>query len=50
MTYKPSPKFDFDNPTHIKYNSIALILEHKDVRMLFRYTHLKAEDIVGKIN
>ena len=29
---------------------VALISGHKDVRMLFRYTHLKAEDIVGKIN
>jgi integrase len=28
---------------------VALISGHKDVRMLFRYTHLKAEDIVGKI-
>jgi len=34
MTYKPSPKSDFNNPTHIKYNSIALISGHKDVRML----------------
>ena len=25
---------------------VALISGHKDVRMLFRYTHLKAEDIV----
>jgi len=24
---------------------VALISEHKDVRMFFRYTHLKAEDI-----
>ena len=28
---------------------VALISGHKDVRMLFHYTHLKAEDIVGKI-
>jgi len=28
---------------------VALISGHKDVRMLFRYTHLKAKDIVGKI-
>ena len=25
---------------------VDLISGHKDVRMLFRYTHLKAEDIV----
>ena len=29
---------------------VALISGHKDVRMLFRYTHLKAENIIGKIN
>jgi integrase len=29
---------------------VALISGHKDVRILFRYTHLKAENIVGKIN
>jgi len=29
---------------------VALISGHKDVRMLFRYTHLKAEDIVGKLD
>jgi integrase len=28
---------------------VALISGHKDVRMLFRYTHLKAEDIMKKI-
>ena len=28
---------------------VALISGHKDVRMLFRYTYLKAEDIVRKI-
>ena len=28
---------------------VALISGHKDVRMLFRYTHLKAEDILKKI-
>lgn len=29
---------------------VALISGHKDVRMLFRYTHLRASDIVGKLN
>jgi Site-specific recombinase XerD len=29
---------------------VALISGHKDVRMLFRYTHLKAEDILLKID
>ena len=28
---------------------VALISGHKDVRMLFRYTHLKAEDILTKL-
>ncbi len=28
---------------------VALISGHKDVRMLFRYTHLKAEDVAKKI-
>ena len=28
---------------------VALISGHKDVRMLFRYTHLKAEDILSKL-
>ena len=28
---------------------VALISGHKDVRMLFRYTHLKAEDILMKL-
>ena len=28
---------------------VALISEHKDLRMLFRYTHLKAEDILRKL-
>ena len=28
---------------------VALISGHKDVRMLFRYMYLKAEDIVRKI-
>lgn len=28
---------------------VALISGHKDVRMLFRYTHLKAEDVVSKL-
>jgi integrase len=27
---------------------VALISGHKDVRQLFRYTHLKAEDVVKK--
>ena len=29
---------------------VALISGHKDVRMLFRYTHLKAEDVLNKLN
>jgi integrase len=29
---------------------VALISGHKDPRMLFRYTHLKAEDIARKLN
>ena len=29
---------------------VALISGHRDPRMLFRYTHLKAEDIVRKLN
>ena len=28
---------------------VALINEHKDLRMLFRYTHLKPEDILRKL-
>ena len=28
---------------------VALISGHKDVRMLFRYTHLRAEDVVSKL-
>ena len=28
---------------------VTLISGHKDVRMLFRYTHLKAEDILRKL-
>ena len=28
---------------------VALISGHKDVRMLFRYTHLKAEDVLRKL-
>ena len=28
---------------------VSLISGHKDVRMLFRYTHLKAEDILSKL-
>ena len=27
---------------------VALISGHKDVRMLFRYTHLKAHDVLKK--
>ena len=34
----------------LSIHEVALISGHKDIRMLFRYTHLKAEDIVGKIN
>ena len=29
---------------------VALISGHKDPRMLFRYTHLRAEDVVSKLN
>ena len=29
---------------------VALISGHKDVRMLFRYTHLKPENIAKKLN
>jgi integrase len=29
---------------------VALISGHRDVRQLFRYTHLKAEDVVKKLN
>ena len=29
---------------------VALISGHKDPRMLFRYTHLKAEDVARKLN
>jgi integrase len=29
---------------------VALISGHRDPRMLLRYTHLRAEDIVAKIN
>ncbi|MCB9995520.1 MAG: site-specific integrase [Rhodospirillales bacterium] len=29
---------------------VALISGHRDFRMLFRYTHLKAEDVVKKLN
>ena len=28
---------------------VAIISGHKDVRMFFRYTHLKAEDIISKL-
>ena len=29
---------------------VALISGHKDPRMLLRYTHLKAEDVVAKLS
>ena len=29
---------------------VALISGHRDSRMLFRYTHLRAEDVAEKIN
>ena len=29
---------------------VALISGHRDLRMLFRYTHLRADDVVSKIN
>jgi hypothetical protein len=29
---------------------VALTSGHKDVKMLFRYTHLRAKDLVKKIN
>ena len=29
---------------------VALISGHRDPRMLFRYTHLRAEDVAEKIN
>lgn len=29
---------------------VALISGHRDVRMLFRYTHLRAEEVAGKLN
>ena len=29
---------------------VALISGHKDARMLFRYTHLRAEDVASKIS
>ena len=35
MTYKPSPKPDFDKPTHIKYDSME--------------THIWGDDIAGKV-
>jgi integrase len=28
---------------------VALIFGHKDPRMLFRYTHLRAEDVASKL-
>jgi len=28
---------------------VATITGHKDTRMLMRYTHLRAEDLVGKL-
>jgi integrase len=29
---------------------VALISGHRDVRQLFRYTHLRAENLVGKLS
>ena len=29
---------------------VALISGHRDPRMLFRYTHLRAEDVALKLN
>ena len=29
---------------------VAVISGHKDARMLFRYTHLRAEDLVNRIS
>ena len=29
---------------------VAVISGHKDARVLFRYTHLRAEDLVNKIS
>jgi len=29
---------------------VAVISGHRDPRMLFRYTHLRAEDLLPKIN
>ena len=28
---------------------VATITDHKDTRMLMRYTHLRAEDLVGRL-
>ncbi len=28
---------------------VALVIAHRDVRVLFRYTHLRAEDVVSKL-
>ena len=28
---------------------VSLISEHKDMRMLFKYTYLKAEDVLKKL-
>tara|TARA_B100001123_G_C15258699_1_gene1005736 strand:+ start:122 stop:232 length:111 start_codon:yes stop_codon:yes gene_type:complete len=33
----------------ISIPEVALISGHKDVRMLFSYTHLKAEDVLRKL-
>ena len=35
MTYKPSPKPDFDKPTHIKYDSME--------------TYIWGDDVAGKV-
>tara|TARA_B100001250_G_scaffold256741_1_gene221029 strand:- start:20 stop:217 length:198 start_codon:yes stop_codon:yes gene_type:complete len=47
---------DYPNQTNSRFfekglsvPEVALISGHKDVRMLFRYTHLKAEDILRKL-
>ena len=33
----------------LSVDEVALISGHKDIRMLFRYTHLKAEDMLRKL-
>ncbi len=39
-----------DEHGRISVPEVALISGHRDPRMLFRYTHLRAEDLVSKIN